>query len=244
MKYIAYTLFLISCSPNINTPDLVVKGTTYVEPLSITPMIDNSCPDHMRHVSGLYCKNLKFTCLEWLDKKRCKIFSKESVCPGPEKQLNFCMDRDEASDPSGMPLTNITWNQANKMCKNWGKRLCGQDEFQQACHGPDNLPYPYGYERLPEKCNIDHKAHVKNNKLVNQTVNIKEYPECVSSYDIHNLIGNVDEWYRSDGTTLYNSVLLGGFFGYVRGNCFSKTTEHFEEYAGTQTGFRCCSSIK
>lgn len=238
-------LTLFSCRPNTE-PSLVVKGNTYEEVKSIIPQKDNSCKEDMIHIQGNYCTNLKQTCLEWIDKKRCKSFSHDSICEGEEVPLDFCIDEDEAHDIKNMPLTNITWNQANKMCKSWGKRLCGENEFVKSCQGPDNLPYPYGYDRITDMCNIDKKAYIKNNKLVNESANIKDYPECISEYGVHDLIGNVDEWVRSDGGTAYKSVLRGGFWSYaIRGRCdFSvRTTEHFEEYANTQTGFRCCDNI-
>jgi sulfatase modifying factor 1 len=243
LKYInLILLILLSCRPNTE-PTLVVKDNIYEEVKPIIPQKDNSCKAGMIYIHGTYCTNLKQTCLKWIDKKRCKSFSHESICEGSEIPLDFCIDTEEAHSENGMPLTNITWNQGNKMCKSWGKRLCTESEWTLSCEGNERLPYPYGYDRDSSICNIDHKAYIKNKKLVNESVNIKSYPDCLSPYKVHDMVGNVDEAVVSNGGTEYKSVFKGGFWGYIRGNCFSRTTEHFEEYADTQTGFRCCSNI-
>lgn len=213
-------------------------------PQSIIPLKNDSCPNEMKHVQDLYCANLEQTCIEWIDKKRCKIFSHESKCIGSEIELNYCIDTEESHNLFGFPLTDITWNQANKMCKSWDKRLCKENEWTQACEGPERLPYPYGYERNSSLCNIDHKAYIKDKKLVNESVNIKDYPECLSPYNVHDMAGNVDEAVVSNGGTKYQSVFKGGFWGFVRNACRPKTSEHFEEYADTQTGFRCCKDVQ
>ena len=244
MKYCLNVIFflLISCQANIKS-SYVVKSTTYEEPLKETPQKDFSCEENMVHIKGLYCDSLNQTCLKWIDKKRCAIFSKESQCVGNEKELNFCIDIEEAHKEDGMPLTGMTWDQGSKLCKSWGKRLCTESEWVLSCEGNERLPYPYGYERDSSICNIDHKAFIKDKKLVNESSNIKEYPNCLSPFGVHNMVGNVDEAVISNGQTKYKSVFKGGFWGYLRNACRPRTTEHFEEYADTQTGFRCCSNI-
>jgi len=247
LKNIIISLLLISCGPNI-TPSPLIK-TNIVSTELPPPIIwrkDTSCPVNMIHVQGKYCDKLEHKCIKWLDKKRCKEFAHESNCSSKEKQLDFCMDENEAADNNSMPLTNISFDQAEKMCKSWDKRICNESEFVKACQGEENYPYPYGFERIAGKCNIDHKAYVKNNKLVNESVSINNYPNCKSSYGVHNLIGNVDEWTRSDGSTQYESVLHGGYWNYVRGRCdkSARTTEHYRFYSGVQTGFRCCKDVK
>lgn len=234
---------LLSCQYHPSSAPPEIKIAAEFKQPTIKPVVDKTCPGDMVHVNGMFC-NYSSKCTEWIDKKRCKTFSKESICNGPEKELNFCMDREEYN-VDGHPLTFITFNQAKNYCKKINKRLCTEQEFVLSCGGQERLPYPYGYERN-DYCNIDHKAFVKNKQLVNESNPIWENPNCISPFGVHNLIGNTDEWYESSGGTRYKSTLHGGFWGYVRGRCefSSRTTEHFEEYAGTQTGFRCCSNVK
>ena len=51
-----------------------------------------------------------------------------------------------------------TWYEAQDACQAQGKRLCGDSEWTLACEGQERLPYPYGYDRDAEACNID-KPH-------------------------------------------------------------------------------------
>lgn len=241
MKKYLLLLILFSCTP-YQEPTLIIKDNIIL-PEKIIPLKDNSCKQDMVHVQGLYCTKLEQTCLEYIDKKRCKTFSHESKCLGKEILMDFCIDTEEAHSEDQMPLTNITWNQANHLCKFWNKRLCTESEWTLSCEGNDRLPYPYGYDRDSSICNIDHKAYIKDKKLVNESVSINEYSNCLSPYGVHDMVGNIDEAVMSDGGTKYKTVFKGGFWGFIRANCFSRTTEHFEEYADTQTGFRCCSNI-
>lgn len=242
-KYVIVFIALISCNLAPKTPPIQIKVVSELGSRSVIPEKDLSCPNGMVHIVGKYC-NYSNVCLEWLDKKRCKKFAEKSTCSGPEKQLDFCMDVEEYNK-DGYPLTFITYNIANSICKKENKRLCDEEEFVLSCGGNDRLPYPYGYERN-DYCNIDHKAYIKNDKLVNESNPIWENTECMSPFGIHNLTGNVDEWYKSSGGTKYSSTLHGGFWGYIRGRCemSSRTTEHNFLYSDTQTGFRCCSNIK
>ena len=236
-------LLLVSCTPNAKSPIIQQVIVSEEQPQRIIPQKDILCPIEMQHIQALYCTNLEQTCLEWIDKKRCKSFAHESKCNGAQIELDFCIDIEEAHGLDGFPLNTITWNQADKICKKSGKRLCNESEWTQACEGPERLPYPYGYDRDSSICNIDHKAYIKNKKLANESVNIKDYPKCLSSYEIHNMAGNMDEAVLSDGGTKYKSVFKGGFWSYIRAACRPRTTEHYEEYADTQTGFRCCKDI-
>ena len=53
------------------------------------------------------------------------------------------------------PVVGVDWNEAHQQCTSVGKRLCGDTEWTLACEGQERLPYPYGYTRNPEACNID-----------------------------------------------------------------------------------------
>ncbi len=44
----------------------------------------------------------------------------------------------------GVPLHSITWNEAVNLCRERGKTLCSEDQWEKACKGPENLVYPYG----------------------------------------------------------------------------------------------------
>jgi formylglycine-generating enzyme len=64
---------------------------------------------------------------------------------------------------------------------------------------------------------------------------------CVSSYGVHDMTGNVDEWVVNESGHPYKSGLKGGYWGPVRTRCRPMTTAHNEDFNFYQIGFRCCS---
>jgi len=48
------------------------------------------------------------------------------------------------NDPARPALTGATHDEAQRMCASSGSRLCTELEWERACKGPDNSPYPSG----------------------------------------------------------------------------------------------------
>ena len=228
---------------------------------SATPM-DNpgtgSCPAGMVDVEGDYCTAVEQKCLRWLDpeeKMRCAEFAPTGACQGKTIHKHFCMDRFEyPNQPGEKPVIMKTWYEAKSTCEKTGKRLCGDSEWTLACEGQEHLPYPYGYARNPDACNID-KPHpdVDEKALANPQTRDAEAARlwqgepsgfreaCVSPYGIHDMTGNVDEWVSNESAKPYKSGLKGGYWGPVRTRCRPMTVAHNEEFSFYQIGFRCCS---
>ncbi|MCA9524292.1 MAG: SUMF1/EgtB/PvdO family nonheme iron enzyme, partial [Myxococcales bacterium] len=80
-----------------------------------------------------------------------------SVCPIQTVRIgDICMDRWEAPNkPGARPLVMYSFYEAEAWCKARGKRLCYDDEWQNACEGPKKWKYPYGDLREPGRCNDD-----------------------------------------------------------------------------------------
>src|SRR5690606_41418868 len=89
--------------------------------------------------------------------ERCLKYVEPSRCLSKKKQqLDFCIDRYEYPNALGeLPWVLTSWRQAQNLCREQGKRLCTEDEYNFACEGPEMLPYVNGYVRDPETCNID-----------------------------------------------------------------------------------------
>jgi sulfatase modifying factor 1 len=250
------SILLITCNSHTKTKIIqeIQPITIEVElnkPVSFTiPQVNVKdlpleCGNGMVRIEGLYCTDLRQKCIKKLDKKRCKEFDKSAtICKGKELKLSFCMDKEEYTDSdSDIPVHNITFVQAENLCKAEGKRLCKENEWNLACEGNERSPISYGWERHSELCNID---IVKNlgrvGHLVDHARSINDFPGCISSYGIHNLNGNVDEWIlRPGGSGMYKGMLSGGWWAGVRAACRPKTTEHYNLYADIQTGTRCCT---
>src|SRR5205085_153426 len=106
--------------------------------------------------------------------ERCLRYEAPSVCLSKKRRhMRFCVDRYEWPNEKGtLPALLVSWVDARKQCEALDKRLCTEDEFNFACEGEDMLPYTYGYERDPKKCNIDRPYRKRERGLA-------KYEQCM-----------------------------------------------------------------
>lgn len=219
-----------------------------------------NCGENQVEVDGDYCPALEQKCIRWMDPettvpRRCSEFAPTGKCQGKTIKKHFCIDRFEYPNKLGeKPVVMKTWYEAEGACKAQGKRLCGDSEWTLACEGQERLPYPYGYERNSQACNID-KPHPDVNEaaMANpltrdaevarlwQGENSGSRESCVSPYGAMDMTGNVDEWVVNESGMPYKSGLKGGYWGPVRDRCRPMTTAHYEQFVFYQIGFRCCA---
>ncbi|MBI5498409.1 MAG: SUMF1/EgtB/PvdO family nonheme iron enzyme [Deltaproteobacteria bacterium] len=119
----------------------------------------------------------------------------------------FCIDYYEfPNSKSAKPTTNVSWFQAQELCKGKGKRLCEEEEWEKACKGPDNERYPYGNSWDPDRCSTQ-DAEGNDRELAEQ----KAFPKCRSGFGLINLSGNASEWVASSfSSTQKDRVHKGG----------------------------------
>ncbi len=227
-----------------------------------------NCADGMLEVEGDYCTEVEQPCKRYIDPegvfpRRCAEFGPTSKCTGKTSKKHFCMDRYEWPNKAGEnPVVMKTWYEAKAACEGIGKRLCTDSEWTVACEGQERLPYPYGYDRNSEACNID-KPHpdVNEKALGSNDPKVREAEakrlwqgepsgsrsSCVSPYGVFDMTGNVDEWVVNEGGTInanpFKSGLKGGYWGPVRDRCRPMTTVHGPDFSFYQIGFRCCSDV-
>lgn len=223
-----------------------------------------SCPDGMLEVEGAFCPDVEQKCLRYIDPegvfpRRCAEFAPTAKCAGKTIKKHFCIDRYEWPNKAGdNPAVMKTWYEAKDACTSVGKRLCGDSEWTVACEGQERLPYPYGYDRNSEACNID-KPHpdVNEKALGSPDPKVRDAEvrrlwqgepsgsraSCVSPYGVFDMTGNVDEWVVNESGQPYKSGLKGGYWGPVRDRCRPMTTVHSEGFSFYQIGFRCCADV-
>jgi sulfatase modifying factor 1 len=213
----------------------------------------------MAWVQGDYCPRLRYRCLRWVDdgRYRCAEYARGERCQARTQPRSYCIDRHEYPNRTGQqPKVMVDWHQAKRLCKQAGKRLCRRSEWVLACEGPKRLPYPWGFVRQPSPCNIDKPALRPNARALEsddtraaelarlwQADPLGSHPDCVSSYGVYDMSGNVDEWTDNaadEPGTERPSTLNGGYWGPVRDTCRLTTSSHKPAFRFYQVGFRCC----
>jgi len=145
------------------------------------------------------------------------------------RRLNFCIDRYEYPGTRGtMPLTALDEDEAARLCRSQGKRLCTRTEWQWACGGRRKRLFAYGKTFQRGACAT---AGPANQKL--PIAPTGSHPRCRTANGIHDLNGNVAEWVQG-------SQLMGGSAG-KPGN---QTSCRSDGGAGGSAyyGIRCCAT--
>jgi hypothetical protein len=230
-----------------------------------------ACPADMAHVATNFCPDVERRCLdsEHDDVNNldiCHAFAPgETRCRTQERPIDFCIDRYEyPNEKGGHPVWMLDWYQAQATCESKGKRLCLASEWTAACEGPEHTPFPYGWERDHDKCNMDNfyidparpapKAQFffyskdpdvafKELSRLDQSLPSGSLETCKSGFGVYDMPGNFDEWAINDGKPREKSLwaaLKGGAWGHVRSQCRPTTYSHDPPFTYYFVSFRCC----
>lgn len=224
----------------------------------------------MAYVDTMFCPDVERECIDVEHEEPnhltiCHAFAKgKQRCKTKEEHRQFCIDRYEYPNQKGAhPVWMLTWFQAQATCESKGKRLCWSSEWTAACEGPEHTPFPYGWVRDHDKCNMDNffidpkkgpgnfdfyskdKA-VADKELarLDQSVPSGSMEQCKSGFGVYDMPGNMDEWVISDQPPEHKSkwsALKGGAWGHVRSQCRPMTVSHEPEFWYYFVSFRCCA---
>lgn len=213
------------------------------------------CPAGMSLVEGEYCPDVEQKCLAWMDPPssryhqfRCAKYA-PSVCRSKERvHMRFCIDTTERSEPTEekKPRHFMSWTTSKKLCEAEGGRLCRESEWQFACEGEEMRPYPYGWERDSEACNVDRSENIgRPGRLVDHRDAVGAHAKCASPFGVQDLAGNVEEWVQADGQGKmgWKEVLKGSWWIPSRHACRQFQVGHDDVYSGAETGTRCCKDV-
>ncbi len=229
-----------------------------------------ACSEGMVRVTHEFCPDLERTCLKKEYERSnhleiCHEFRSGSErCLSERVRLDFCIDRYEfPNQEGGHPPVMVDFHDARARCAALGKRLCYEREWTAACEGPEESPFPYGWTRSSQMCNIDNRwiepsldaiysknASIRDRELarLDQSVPSGSQAGCRSGFGVHDLTGNFDEWTLADRLRPHakskGAALKGGAWGHVRNACRPVTTSHAPEFRYYFVSFRCCGDVR
>lgn len=211
-----------------------------------------ACPQGMVLIEGEYCPDAEQKCLEWMDPPtsryhqfRCAHYAKPSVCKSKARvHMRYCIDATERMEPdSDKPRHFMSWTSSKKLCEAEGGRLCRESEWVFACEGEEMRPYPYGFDRDSNACNVDIAENIgRPGRLVDHRAAAGSHAQCASPFGVHDMAGNVEEWVQADGKGKmgWKEVLKGSWWIPSRHACRQFQVGHNDVYNGGETGTRCC----
>jgi formylglycine-generating enzyme required for sulfatase activity len=159
----------------------------------------------------------------------------------------FSIDLYEYPNQAGaVPTTEVTWEEAQALCRARGKRLCAEEEWEAACRGPRDLLYGYGPQFESGRCNTPYQVEGtwrRDRGLAPSG----SFAGCATEYGVYDLIGNAWEWTDGwyDRGRAWRMVRGGSWFHSANlGRADARYGQFLTaEYRLDLVGFRCCRSV-
>lgn len=222
------------------------------------------CPADMASVDGVFC----------IDQYEARTVEVALPKPGTKGKPRVLRDHSPYKPVTGLdvmavsakgkvPQAHISRDEADRACRNAGKRLCTDDEWLKACKGKKPTLYPYGEDHVEGRCNDKGVSSFNllygpgNNQPPEQSAYTMErmndprlnqmkgtvarggaFKRCRNAYKLYDMVGNLHEW-----TSSASGTFRGGYYldTHINGQgCDYKTSAHNARYHDYSTGFRCC----
>ena len=148
-----------------------------------------------------------------------------------------------------LPVTNVSWDDANAYARFVGKRLPTEKEWEYAARGKENRIYPWGDDWDPICSNSKEDPNHRDGPAP-----VGSYTECPSWCGVLDLAGNVAEWVADDFALYENSRAnpVGKQFKVYRGGAYHVAKNELQTYLRwyerpyfktSWLGFRCAKSM-
>lgn len=162
--------------------------------------LPDESPEHTVYLDAFYIDKYETTNAEY------RACVETGVCDPPEYQ-DCCGEPSHPEWPSlfpdyftnpgydRYPVTWLSWNHAVTYCEWRGARLPTEAEWEKAARGTDGRIYPWGDEEpRPGLLNYMWGREQYDQRPAYATTPVGSYPEGVSPYGVHDMLGNVYEW--------------------------------------------------
>jgi hypothetical protein len=145
-------------------------------------------------------------------------------------------------EAGAIATTNVSRDEAERLCESAGKRLCTELEWERACKGPGNARYEYGPVFDSAVCQIGDAAGTSARRPSG------ERPACKSAFGVTEMHGGAWEWTDSrwgrasgQGKSTRGVVRGGnGKEGELLSRCANARPLSGSERSPS-VGFRCCA---
>ena len=110
------------------------------------------------------------------------------------------------------PVNCVTWDEAETFCREHGKRLPTEEEWEWAARGgPRATVFPWGDEPPADRACWDGEGNAKGKGERKGTCPVATHPRSRTTSGLQDLAGNVREWTASEHERF--RVLRGGSWG-------------------------------